>query len=197
MMKIILPGRSKCHCRLCLPCMKLCCDNPVVRSGKCCDPTTLGFCLQPFEPQCFAPCCHLSVKLHDNYRWVNGELKEYVGVKLINPLKELYPIDVDENWMETSIGATASNKVAESPMDPIIKEDIWPSRKSSMARPRRLALSENLRRQGRKMTGSRKLTVLKGLPYYRRQLISPTDMITDLGKSYLPKKTDVCFSVNV
>ena len=86
--------------------------------------------------------------------------KRLTSIKLynryLNPLKELYPIDVDENWMETAIGATASNEVAESPMDPIIKEDIWPLRKSSMAIPRRLALSENLRRQGRKMTGSRK-----------------------------------------
>ena len=38
-----------CHCLECLPCTEECCDNPAVRSGACCDPETLGHCLQPFQ----------------------------------------------------------------------------------------------------------------------------------------------------
>ena len=38
-----------CHCPECLPCTGECCDNPTVRSGACCDPETLGHCLQPFQ----------------------------------------------------------------------------------------------------------------------------------------------------
>ena len=38
-----------CHCRECLPCSHPCCDNPVVRAGRCCDPSNLGHCLQPYE----------------------------------------------------------------------------------------------------------------------------------------------------
>ena len=38
-----------CHCPECLPCREDCCENPAVRSGRCCDPRTLGQCLQPFE----------------------------------------------------------------------------------------------------------------------------------------------------
>ena len=38
-----------CHCPECLPCTEECCDNPAVRSGACCDPETLGHCLQPFQ----------------------------------------------------------------------------------------------------------------------------------------------------
>ena len=38
-----------CHCPECLPCREDCCENPAVRSGKCCDPRTLGQCLQPYE----------------------------------------------------------------------------------------------------------------------------------------------------
>ena len=38
-----------CHCVKCQPCRGPCCDNPAVRAGKCCDPNTLGRCLQPFE----------------------------------------------------------------------------------------------------------------------------------------------------
>ena len=38
-----------CHCSDCLPCGEECCDNPVVRSGQCCDPGTLGQCLQPLK----------------------------------------------------------------------------------------------------------------------------------------------------
>ena len=38
-----------CHCPECLPCTEECCHNPAVRSGACCDPETLGHCLQPFQ----------------------------------------------------------------------------------------------------------------------------------------------------
>ena len=38
-----------CHCSECMPCTNLCCDNPPVRAGLCCHPTTLGRCLQPFQ----------------------------------------------------------------------------------------------------------------------------------------------------
>ena len=38
-----------CHCVKCVPCLLPCCHNPAVRAGKCCDPETLGHCLQPFE----------------------------------------------------------------------------------------------------------------------------------------------------
>ena len=38
-----------CHCAHCLPCTELCCENPAVRSGRCCDPETLGHCLQPLQ----------------------------------------------------------------------------------------------------------------------------------------------------
>ena len=38
-----------CHCVQCVPCLLPCCHNPAVRAGKCCDPHTLGHCLQPFE----------------------------------------------------------------------------------------------------------------------------------------------------
>ena len=38
-----------CHCANCLPCTELCCENPAVRSGRCCDPETLGQCLQPLQ----------------------------------------------------------------------------------------------------------------------------------------------------
>lgn len=38
-----------CHCQLCLPCSSPCCENPAVRAGRCCDPRTLGHCLQPYE----------------------------------------------------------------------------------------------------------------------------------------------------
>ena len=79
-----------CHCRSCLPCTKACCENPAVRSGKCCDPNTLGRCLQPFSPQCFAPCCHQSVKLRENFNWVDSRIESVNRIKLINPLKELY-----------------------------------------------------------------------------------------------------------
>ena len=79
-----------CPYRSCLPCTKACCENPAVRSGKCCDPNTLGRCLQPFSPQCFAPCCHQSVKLRENFNWVDGRIESVNRIKLINPLKELY-----------------------------------------------------------------------------------------------------------
>ena len=38
-----------CHCVKCVPCLLPCCHNAAVRAGKCCDPETLGHCLQPFE----------------------------------------------------------------------------------------------------------------------------------------------------
>ena len=38
-----------CHCAHCLPCSEECCENPAVRSGRCCDPETLGQCLQPLQ----------------------------------------------------------------------------------------------------------------------------------------------------
>ena len=38
-----------CHCANCMPCTEECCENPAVRSGKCCDPETLGQCLQPSQ----------------------------------------------------------------------------------------------------------------------------------------------------
>ena len=39
----------RCHCPDCLPCSEECCENQAVRSGRCCDPETLGQCLQPFQ----------------------------------------------------------------------------------------------------------------------------------------------------
>ena len=78
-----------CHCRVCQPCTKPCCENSAVRTGRCCDPSTLGSCLQPYQAQCFAPCCHHSVQLRDNFRWVGGNLVEGVGrLDLVNPLEE-------------------------------------------------------------------------------------------------------------
>ena len=47
-----------CHCVQCVPCLLPCCHNPAVRAGKCCDPNTLGHCLQPFEVSSF---CQLLV----------------------------------------------------------------------------------------------------------------------------------------
>ena len=47
-----------CHCVQCVPCLLPCCHNPAVRAGKCCDPETLGHCLQPFEVSSF---CQLLV----------------------------------------------------------------------------------------------------------------------------------------
>ena len=41
--------KIKCHCVKCIPCKLPCCENPAVRAGKCCDPSTLGGCLQPYE----------------------------------------------------------------------------------------------------------------------------------------------------
>ena len=41
--------RVPCHCPQCRPCSSLCCENPAVRAGQCCDPRTLGRCLQPYE----------------------------------------------------------------------------------------------------------------------------------------------------
>ena len=41
--------RVPCHCPRCRPCSSLCCENPPVRAGQCCDPRTLGRCLQPYE----------------------------------------------------------------------------------------------------------------------------------------------------
>ena len=38
-----------CHCDQCMPCSGPCCENPAVRAGRCCDPATLGSCLQPLE----------------------------------------------------------------------------------------------------------------------------------------------------
>ena len=38
-----------CHCPQCQPCSNVCCDNTPVRAGLCCDPRTLGRCLQPYE----------------------------------------------------------------------------------------------------------------------------------------------------
>ena len=38
-----------CLCAHCLPCSEECCENQAVRSGRCCDPETLGQCLQPFQ----------------------------------------------------------------------------------------------------------------------------------------------------
>ena len=80
-----------CHCVKCLPCTSLCCDNPPVRSGRCCDPSTLGQCLQPYQvtilqtghyklshyisqPQCYAPCCHPTVSLRQQFRYVGGSV---------------------------------------------------------------------------------------------------------------------------
>jgi len=64
-----------CHCPECLPCMEECCDNPAVRSGRCCDPETLGQCLQPLQPQCYAPCCVPGhVRLREDLDFVNGNV---------------------------------------------------------------------------------------------------------------------------
>ena len=41
--------RVPCHCPQCVPCSNLCCENPPVRAGQCCDPRTLGSCLQPYQ----------------------------------------------------------------------------------------------------------------------------------------------------
>ena len=76
-----------CHCRECQPCPHACCENMAVRTGLCCDPTTLGRCLQPYQTECYAPCCHPSVQLRDDYRWVGGELSKVERVKLLNPLE--------------------------------------------------------------------------------------------------------------
>merc|ERR1719153_131768 len=76
-----------CHCRECQPCPHACCENMAVRSGLCCDPTTLGRCLQPYQTECYAPCCHHSVQLRENYRWVGGKLIKIEKMVLFNPLK--------------------------------------------------------------------------------------------------------------
>ena len=76
-----------CHSRECQPCPHACCENIVVRTGLCCDPTTLGRCLQPYQAECYAPCCHHSVQLRDDYRWVGGELSKVERVTLVNPLE--------------------------------------------------------------------------------------------------------------
>jgi len=75
-----------CHCVQCLPCSELCCNNPAVRAGKCCDQRTLGHCLQPFQPQCHAPCCHPTVSLCGSLRHVGGRLQHYEPLLLSPPL---------------------------------------------------------------------------------------------------------------
>ena len=47
-----------CHCVQCVPCLLPCCHNPAVRAGKCCDPHTLGHCLQPFEVSFYSQIYH-------------------------------------------------------------------------------------------------------------------------------------------
>ena len=185
--------RGSCHCEMCMQCLKPCCNNPAVRSGKCCDPTTLGFCLQPYEPQCFAPCCHLSVQLRDDYRWVDKQITKYVPIKLINPLTELYPIDEELQL------PTEESNVESTSLETGEEQDEGLNRRSRSlikVQPRRPALSQKLRMQGRQIRGSKKLTAMKVLPHFRRQLISSTEMINNLGKGNGPKKIDICFSIN-
>lgn len=92
-----------CHCVKCLPCVSLCCDNPPVRAGRCCDPSTLGQCLQPYQvivlqndhhklsryilqPQCYAPCCHPTVSLRQQFRYVGGSVHYQEPCLLIHPV---------------------------------------------------------------------------------------------------------------
>ena len=44
-----------CHCPQCRPCSHVCCENPAVRAGQCCDPRTLGRCLQPYQVNIAGP----------------------------------------------------------------------------------------------------------------------------------------------
>ena len=58
--------RVPCHCPQCRPCSSLCCENPAVRAGQCCDPRTLGRCLQPYQVNIVT--CHSYNQNVPNYK---------------------------------------------------------------------------------------------------------------------------------
>ena len=85
-------GPPSCHCPSCLPCSAPCCDNPAVRSGRCCDPSSLGSCLQPLEAQCSAPCCWSSDTSHSESRM--EAIKE--EFELVRPFNECFGNELED-----------------------------------------------------------------------------------------------------